>query len=97
MIPRIQGQNITIDAAMEMNPDLKEAYENEEDTKRLIDTSKRLEGLPRHSYFLYRAPNDRQCPQAKKVHFQQPQLFQKPRRILRIDLPVIRTQRPKKF
>ncbi len=49
MIPRIQGQNITIDAAMEMNPDLKEAYENEEDTKRLIDTSKRLEGLPRHS------------------------------------------------
>ena len=34
---------------MEMNPDLKEAYENEEDTKRLIDTSKRLEGLPRHS------------------------------------------------
>ena len=49
MIPRIQGQNITIDAAMEMNPDLKEAYENEEDTKRLNDTSKRLEGLPRHS------------------------------------------------
>ncbi len=45
--------------------------------------------------FFYRPPNDRQCPQTKKVHFQQPQLFQKPRRILRIDLPVIRTQRHK--
>ena len=32
-----------------MNPDLKKAYEEEADTKRLIDTSLRLEGLPRHS------------------------------------------------
>mgnify|MGYP000537000536 CR=1 FL=1 len=40
---------IIIEKALKMNPDLKHAYEEEEDTKRLIDTSLRLEGLPRHS------------------------------------------------
>lgn len=35
--------------ALQMNPDLKKAYENEEDTHHLIDMSMRLEGLPRHS------------------------------------------------
>ncbi len=47
MIPTELG--ITIEKALKMNPDLKKAYEEEESTKRLIDTSLRLEGLPRHS------------------------------------------------
>ncbi|MDD3395322.1 MAG: DNA polymerase III subunit alpha, partial [Anaerotignum sp.] len=47
MIPTELG--ITIKKALTMNPDLQKAYEAEEDTHRLIDTSMRLEGLPRHS------------------------------------------------
>ncbi len=47
MIPTELG--ITIQKALTMNPDLQKAYETEEDTHRLIDTSLRLEGLPRHS------------------------------------------------
>ncbi len=47
MIPTELG--ITIKKALTMNPDLQKAYETEEDTHRLIDTSMRLEGLPRHS------------------------------------------------
>ena len=38
-----------IEKALRMNPDLRRAYEEEENIKRLIDTSMRLEGLPRHS------------------------------------------------
>ena len=40
---------ITIERALTMNPELRGRYENEENVKRLIDMSKRLEGLPRHS------------------------------------------------
>lgn len=47
MIPTELG--ITIKKALEMNPELKRIYENEESTHYLIDMSKRLEGLPRHS------------------------------------------------
>ncbi len=47
MIPTELG--ITIKKALDMNPELKRAYENEESTHYLIDMSKRLEGLPRHS------------------------------------------------
>ncbi|MBR4015064.1 MAG: DNA polymerase III subunit alpha [Anaerotignum sp.] len=47
MIPTELG--ITIEKALQMNPDLKKAYDEEEDTRQLIDTSLRLEGLPRHS------------------------------------------------
>ena len=47
MIP--QELNMTIDKALEMNPELKKAYEEQEDIHRLIDTAKRLEGLPRHT------------------------------------------------
>ena len=47
MIPAVL--NITIDKALELNPELKEAYENEERVKTLIDVSRNLEGLPRHS------------------------------------------------
>ena len=47
MIPTML--NITIDKALEINPELKEAYNNEERVKALIDVSRSLEGLPRHS------------------------------------------------
>ncbi len=47
MIP--QELNITIDKALEMNPELKKTYETDQQVKYLIDMSKRLEGLPRHS------------------------------------------------
>ena len=41
--------NITIDKAMKMNPELRGLYETDETVKKLIDMSKRLEGLPRHT------------------------------------------------
>lgn len=41
--------NITIDRALELNPDLRKEYEQDEQVKSLIDMSKRLEGLPRHT------------------------------------------------
>lgn len=41
--------NITIDKAMKMNPELKRTYDTDEQVKYLIDMSRRLEGLPRHS------------------------------------------------
>ena len=41
--------NITLDKALEMNPELKSMYESDEETHRIISMSKRLEGLPRHS------------------------------------------------
>lgn len=47
MIPKELG--ITIDKALEMNPDLRKAYEEDFQVKNLIDMSKRLEGLPRHT------------------------------------------------
>ena len=47
MIP--QELNITIDKALQMNPELKKAYEDQKEIHDLIDTAKRLEGLPRHT------------------------------------------------
>ena len=47
MVPREIG--ITIDKALKMNPDLRAAYESDEQVRDLIDKSKRLEGLPRHA------------------------------------------------
>ncbi|MCR5828750.1 MAG: DNA polymerase III subunit alpha [Lachnospiraceae bacterium] len=41
--------NMTLDKALEVNSQLRNAYETEEDVHSLIDTSKRLEGLPRHT------------------------------------------------
>lgn len=41
--------NITLDKALQMNPLMREAYETDPQIKYLIDMSKRLEGLPRHS------------------------------------------------
>lgn len=47
MIPTMLG--ITIEKALDLNPELKAAYDSEERVKSLIDISKDLEGLPRHS------------------------------------------------
>ena len=41
--------NITIDKALEENKELKDLYEQDEEVRKLIDMSKRLEGLPRHT------------------------------------------------
>ena len=41
--------NITIDKALKMNPELRTLYETNETVKKLIDMSRRLEGLPRHT------------------------------------------------
>ena len=41
--------NITLDKALTMNSELRALYEKDEQVKELIDMSKRLEGLPRHS------------------------------------------------
>ena len=41
--------NITIDKALIMNPELRAMYESDETVHTLIDMSKRLEGLPRHT------------------------------------------------
>ena len=41
--------NITIERALELNPDLRKLYKQDEQVKTLIDMSKRLEGLPRHT------------------------------------------------
>ena len=40
---------MTIAKAMEQNPDLKNAYDSDEEIKNLIDMAMKLEGLPRHS------------------------------------------------
>lgn len=47
MIPTMLG--ITINKALDINPELKNAYENDMRVKELIDVAKSLEGLPRHS------------------------------------------------
>ena len=51
MIPaRIPNMKVvTIDAAMKVNPELAGAYQNDEQIRNLIDMSRRLEGLPRHT------------------------------------------------
>ncbi len=41
--------NITLDTALKISPDLRKMYEDDPEVKNLIDTAKRLEGLPRHT------------------------------------------------
>jgi len=41
--------NITIEKALQMNPELMKMYESDESVTKLIDMAKRLEGLPRHT------------------------------------------------
>jgi DNA polymerase-3 subunit alpha len=49
MIPMgSQGMPMTIDHAMEIVPELKDAYKTEKDTKKIIDLAKKLEGCVRH-------------------------------------------------
>lgn len=43
-----QGMPMTIDYAIKLIPELKEAYKNEPDTKRIIDLAKKMEGCVRH-------------------------------------------------
>lgn len=47
MIPNELG--ITIEKALDKNSEFRRAYESDEQIKKLIDMSKRLEGLPRHT------------------------------------------------
>jgi len=47
MIPGDLGMNLK--KALNINPELKTAYEEEEDTRKLLDMSLRLEGLSRHA------------------------------------------------
>ena len=41
--------NITLDRALELNPELRSQYETDDQVHYLIDMCKRLEGLPRHT------------------------------------------------
>lgn len=41
--------NMTIDKALEENPDFKKAYNEDSKVKNLVDTAKRLEGMPRNT------------------------------------------------
>ena len=47
MIPN--EPNITIDRALEMNPEFRRLNQEDDQVRHLIDMSKRLEGLPRHT------------------------------------------------
>ncbi|MDO4476078.1 MAG: DNA polymerase III subunit alpha [Lachnospiraceae bacterium] len=47
MVP--QELNITLDKALTMNPELKKLYDTDEQIRHLIDMSRKLEGLPRHT------------------------------------------------
>ncbi|WP_392486070.1 DNA polymerase III subunit alpha [Haloimpatiens sp. FM7315] len=49
MVPAVQGTTITIEKALDMNPELKKVYEDEDRVKELLDIAKNLEGLPRHT------------------------------------------------
>ncbi|MBP3384588.1 MAG: DNA polymerase III subunit alpha, partial [Firmicutes bacterium] len=40
---------MTIDKALNMNPELKASYENDENVRHVLDMSKALEGMPRHA------------------------------------------------
>lgn len=43
-----QGFPMTIDHALEQVPELRELYDNDEDTKKIIDMAKKIEGCARH-------------------------------------------------
>ncbi len=47
MVP--QELNITLDRALDINPEFRTLYETNEQVKELVDMSRRLEGLPRHT------------------------------------------------
>ena len=41
--------HITLEKALESNPELKEMYDEDEEVRQIIEISKKLEGLPRHA------------------------------------------------
>ena len=43
-----QGFNMTIDKALETEPELKEAYENDPETREILDLARKIEGNARH-------------------------------------------------
>ncbi len=47
--PGWQGHAMTLDGALSQSPDLKRAYDSEPETKKLLDISKKLEGVSRHA------------------------------------------------
>lgn len=47
--PGWQGHSMTIDTALTQSHELKQAYQSEPETKRLLDMAKKLEGVARHS------------------------------------------------
>src|SRR5437868_6529732 len=47
--PPIRGRNVSIDQALEMVPELKQAFESDAQVRKVIDIAKRLEGCARHS------------------------------------------------
>jgi len=49
LIPMAPGSAMTISKALELSPELKAKYEQDDKVKDLIDTAKQLEGMPRHS------------------------------------------------
>lgn len=49
MIPMMPGKHITIESAIEANPELKALYSKDNVMKELLDMAKSLEGMPRHA------------------------------------------------
>ncbi|HSW48371.1 MAG TPA: DNA polymerase III subunit alpha, partial [Candidatus Saccharimonadales bacterium] len=47
--PGWQGHAMTLESALSQSPDLKRAYDSEPETKKLLDISKKLEGVSRHA------------------------------------------------
>lgn len=44
-----QGSRMTVDRALSMSPELEQAYKNEEETRRILDLARRIEGVARHA------------------------------------------------
>jgi DNA polymerase-3 subunit alpha len=47
--PGWQGHSMTIDKALEQSPELKIAYNTEEDTRKILDLARKVEGVARHA------------------------------------------------
>ena len=47
--PGWQGHAMTIDKALEQSPELKIAYTMEEDTRKILDLARKVEGVARHA------------------------------------------------
>ncbi len=47
--PPVQGKSVSIDRALEQSSELSLAYKTEEETRRLLDVARKLEGVSRHA------------------------------------------------